>query len=152
MTKKEYNLYKRRIITFAKNHKVSIIFKTDEFGEYNYYRHSENKKPSEIVLRRNQSSNKKIAILLHELGHFLDYKGDKKKWKVSKKAYNTYAWKNNLPLNKFNKEVIVKAESRAWENALFISIILSIPRKKWFSYYKKQSLGGYKKLPVATEE
>lgn len=150
MNQKQYLKYKKRILEFAKFYRVNIVFKIDKEGDFDYYKHSKNNKKPLIVVKRNHPNNKKIAILLHELGHFLDYKEDNSRWRASEKAYNSYAWNNFLPLGKTNKSVIVNAERRAWHKAEYLLAILQIPRGTWFDFYKKKTLKSY--INLQTEE
>lgn len=140
---KNYDIYFNKLLDFAKLCEVKVYFtelkETEEekdLGEYLYTARS-------INLNSSMTEKETIAILLHELGHFIDHKFNKRSLSTER-AYDRL--NNNLAITPKQKELIVACERKAWEYGRGIAKMFNIPLGTWFEVEYLAGLSGYQSL------
>ena len=95
-----------------------------------------------INLDENMDESEEIAVLLHELGHFMDDMEYPKlnSEKILLAAYgDIYAKEENVVLSRKARDLVVECERRAWEKGRVVAKKLKIPLGSW---YDKEELAG----------
>ena len=112
---------------------ISLLKKTsnesETYGEFSFRNRT-------VYLNKKLEGFPKIAIFLHELGHFMDELVPHKSNEID--AYNKYM--EGKSLTPKQRSVVIACEVRAWDNAQKIATALKIPRGKWLDKERKLAL------------
>jgi hypothetical protein len=135
---KNYLKYMEKLEHYAETLGLRIISREESSeGAYNHNN-------STIVIDPDLSESKEIAVLLHELGHAMDYHLTNKK--LSPKIWSAYHYVlGDTPPSQDKLETVMAAEVRAWENGAVIAKRLKIPLGKWYASERKSALLNYRK-------
>lgn len=140
---KNYDIYYNKLIDYANLCNVRVYFADlkgteDELdmGEYLWL-------SRQINLNNKLTQKETLAVLLHELGHFMDHKLNPRS-KSTEQAYNKLA--EDKLLTRRQKELIVKCEKTAWEMGRGLASKLGIPLGDWFDLEMMTGLSGYHSL------
>lgn len=136
-----YYDYKERLEQYAELCGVTIRYHTPDWSDGWYY--------SRIVSLANDLEQKEeIAVLLHELGHFIDHQANPKFY-ASKRLEGAYVKFNaSLPLTRHQKALILVSERRAWKKGMGLAKQLRIPLGKYFYTEMRLGLDSYLTAPT----
>lgn len=135
---KNYDRYLQKLLNFSKALKIKVIYKEVD-GEAAYL-------PSkrQIKIDPNLSESVELACFLHELGHLLDDTlSTKSIAKAISRAYGTF-YKNKA--SKFQKEIVIDSEVRAWIYGRAVAKILGIKLGTWYDKEQKSAVKSYRKI------
>ena len=108
-------------------------------------------KRNDIYVDNLLAPKERIAVLLHEIGHHLDYCADHMSF-YSREIIEARARMTlEIPLTREQKDSLLKCERRAWKKAKGIAIRLQIPLGLWFYKEQKSNLASYIRIPVMVE-
>ena len=133
---KYYTKYLKLLHLYAKAIRIKVVYTSKEDSDGTYL-------PTlrEIRLDPDLSESTMIAALLHELGHVLDctlLRG--KTFRQMEKAYTRIYTRK---YTKRQKQIVLKAERRAWGYGKVIAKILGIRLGKWYDDYRQYCLKDY---------
>jgi hypothetical protein len=135
---------KRKIMRFAEKNQVVVKFRiNDDIYANAYYRKTKRTKDTVWVYIK-QPRTIKICVLLHELGHFLDYKQHPIRYKIYGQAYDSKSFYTERKLTKKQKKILVLAETRAWREGEKLAKELGIPLGNWFYKSREENLSTYR--------
>lgn len=136
MKLKHYNTYYNKILDYCKIINVDVYFQT---GLNNAMFITKGRK---IYIDPEFTESDKIAVLLHELGHFLDDTINNKKFdKLYERASKKMDKNISLNFNEFN--CIMTCELNAWKLGIVIAKKLKIPLGLWYKKTSEKYLASY---------
>lgn len=142
-TIKNYTTYYNKLLAYAELCGVKVYFaelkdneQGKDMGEYLYKNRS-------INLNKKMTEKETLAVLLHELGHFMDDKINPKS-RSTERAYEKL--NNNKKLTPHQRELIIRCERVAWEYGEGLAKKFKIPLGSWFYNELQAGMSNYYSL------
>ncbi len=133
---KKYDTYLKSIRAYCKASKLKLELRACAYDGLFI--------PSRSIVRVDPdlSETVKIAALLHELGHFMDYRiSPNATWAEIEKAYVRCEEKHR---DAKYKRIVVRTEMRAWDYGRVVAKILGIRLGKWYDRTMAECIKDYK--------
>jgi hypothetical protein len=131
--------YKKSIINFAKVFRIRILIKENVEGEGEYL-----EGVNWINVDDDLTDQETIATMLHELGHAMDFLfNPSMTGSQSEKAYEKFYTEKH---SKSQRQLVLGAENRAWDNGKVIAQRLKIPLGTWYLREKQISMKNYRSV------
>lgn len=136
MDLKHYERYRTLLQVFAKACRLRIRYSHTREDSFVPTR-------NRVNIEKGQEESEEIAVILHELGHFLDYTTAPEKWTTElDKAYRmAYADKRMSPRN---RRMVLACERRAWKYGRRLARQLKISLGRWYDEHEDACLKSYK--------
>lgn len=139
MTTKQFEKYRDKLLRYCWKKNITVIHHPEFTNDAIYERYGK-----QIIIGLFDEKTNAIATMLHELGHFLDFRATNV-YLSNNLIDNSYtALSSKQKLTTKQKNIIFGCETRAWIFAEGIANILNIKIGPWFYDHKENALTNYK--------
>ena len=145
-----YRKYLRRIVKYSKKRGVKLCALPDLScgGAFIHSFFDKKGGKNRIYVDTLLPPSERIAILLHEIGHHLDYCGNSESFFTRDIIEARFRHDKNLPLTQDQKKKLLISERRAWKKAESLATRLEIELGDWFNKERNKDLASYIRIPV----
>lgn len=144
---KNYNIYLNKLLDYCKLVNVVVYdakLKNDK--DDSYFTGEYRTRGRVIKLEESLTQKETLAVLLHEIGHFIDemFDPEKANHKNLLSAYQKFF--SNKPMTHKQKLLIIDCETTAWNYGRVLAKKLKIPVGDWFEKEMMAGLAEYNSI------